>query len=36
MAKAGMAVAGVLGYPALRESVLTVNYRDCLVGIGRK
>ena len=29
-------VAGVLGYPALRESILTINYRDGLVGIGRK
>jgi predicted aspartyl protease len=32
----GMAVAGVLGYPALRESILTIDYRDGLVGIGTK
>ena len=31
-----MEVAGILGYPALRESVLTINYRDGLVGIDRK
>jgi hypothetical protein len=29
-------VAGILGYPALRESILTINYRDALVGIDRK
>jgi hypothetical protein len=29
-------VAGVLGYPALSRSVLTVNYRDGLVRIGGK
>jgi hypothetical protein len=29
-------VAGILGYPALRESILTINYRDGLVGIDRK
>ena len=29
-------VAGILGYPALRESVLTIDYRDGLVGIDRK
>ena len=29
-------VAGILGYPALRESILTINYRDALVGIERK
>lgn len=29
-------VAGILGYPALRESILTINYRDALVGIHRK
>jgi hypothetical protein len=31
-----MEVAGVLGYPALRESILTINYRDSLVGIAGK
>jgi hypothetical protein len=31
-----MEVAGILGYPALRESILTINYRDRLVGIDRK
>lgn len=31
-----MEVAGVLGYPALRESILTINYRDSLVGIDSK
>ena len=31
-----MEVAGILGYPALRESILTINYRDGLVGIDRK
>jgi Aspartyl protease len=29
-------VAGVLGYPALRGSILTIDYRDGLVGIGEK
>jgi hypothetical protein len=29
-------VAGILGYPALRDSILTINYRDGLVGIDRK
>jgi len=29
-------VVGILGYPALRESVLTVDYRDGLVGIAGK
>jgi hypothetical protein len=29
-------VAGILGYPALRESILTINSRDGLVGIDRK
>jgi hypothetical protein len=29
----GMEVAGLLGYPALRDSVLTVSYRDGLVRI---
>jgi hypothetical protein len=33
----GLEVAGLLGYPALRDSVLTVSYRDGLVCIeGRK
>ena len=32
----GMQVAGIVGYPALRESILTINYRDGLVGIGGK
>jgi hypothetical protein len=27
---------GVLGYPELRHTVLTVNYRDALVRIERK
>jgi hypothetical protein len=31
-----MEVAGIVGYPALRESILTINYRDGLVGIGGK
>ena len=31
-----MEIAGVLGYPALRDSVLTVNYRDSLVDIAGK
>ena len=29
-------LAGILGYPALRESVITIDYRDGLVGIDRK
>jgi hypothetical protein len=28
-----LSVAGVLGYPALRESVLSINYRDSMVAI---
>jgi hypothetical protein len=31
-----MEVAGIVGYPALRESILTINYRDGLVGIDGK
>ena len=31
-----MEVAGIVGYPALRESILTINYRDGLVGFGGK
>jgi hypothetical protein len=31
-----MEVAGIVGYSALRESILTINYRDGLVGIDRK
>jgi hypothetical protein len=31
-----MEIAGVLGYPALRDSVLTVNYRDGVVDIAGK
>lgn len=32
----GIEMIGVLGYPELRNTVLTVNYRDALVGIERK
>ena len=32
----GMEVAGIAGFPALRESILTINYRDGLVGIRGK
>lgn len=31
-----MEVAGIVGYPALRESILTISYRDGLVGIAGK
>jgi hypothetical protein len=31
-----MEVAGIVGYPALRGSILTINYRDGLVGIAGK
>jgi hypothetical protein len=31
-----MEVAGIVGYPALRESILTISYRDGLVGIAAK
>jgi hypothetical protein len=29
-------ISGVLGYPALRDSVVTVDYRDSLVRMARK
>ena len=32
----GVEMIGVLGYPELRNTILTVNYRDALVGIERK
>jgi hypothetical protein len=32
----GIAVAGVIGFPALAHSVLTINYRDSLVSIQPK
>jgi hypothetical protein len=32
----GIEMIGVLGYPELRHTVLTVNYRDALVRIERK
>jgi hypothetical protein len=32
----GIEMIGVLGYPELRRTVLTVNYRDALVGIELK
>jgi hypothetical protein len=31
-----MEISGLLGYPAIRNSVVTVNYRDSLVHIERK
>jgi hypothetical protein len=30
------AIAGILGYPALRRSIVTINYRDTLVNIAEK
>jgi hypothetical protein len=32
----GFAIAGVLGYPALRRSILTIDYRDALIRIEAK
>ena len=29
--QAGVEIAGILGYPLLRQSILTINYRDGLV-----
>jgi hypothetical protein len=29
-------IAGILGYPALRRSIVTINYRDALVNIAEK